>query len=183
MLPLFTLSSQGFYCLRLTVVCAWFLRHVQNEPIKICLVYNESSFFFSTSSLIKSFKWIGRLLRNWKKWQIGWVSEPVTRTMKRKVVPSTLGHHPRHRVDSFSTINEKPVDDISLEFFYKPHTITLLAISIGIVVYTAFVRWDGYCYYFWVVGKFINSCDKNILVVSAKRINFRWVTSHIPLQL
>lgn len=46
----------------------------------------------------------------------------------------------RPRFDSFNTINEMPVDDISLEFFYKPHTITLLAISIGVVVYTAFVR-------------------------------------------
>lgn len=46
----------------------------------------------------------------------------------------------RHRIDSFSTVNEKPVDDISLAFFYKPHTITLLAISIGVVIYTAFVR-------------------------------------------
>lgn len=46
----------------------------------------------------------------------------------------------RHRIDSFSTINEKPVDDISLEFFYKPHTITLLALSIAIVIYFAFVR-------------------------------------------
>lgn len=42
--------------------------------------------------------------------------------------------------DAFSSINERPVDDISLEFFYKPHTITLLAVSIASVIYTAFVR-------------------------------------------
>lgn len=42
--------------------------------------------------------------------------------------------------DSFSSINERPVDDISLEFFYKPHTITLLLISIGAVIYSAFTR-------------------------------------------
>ncbi|CAH0557565.1 unnamed protein product [Brassicogethes aeneus] len=46
----------------------------------------------------------------------------------------------RTRVDSFNTINEKPVDDISLQCFYNPHTITLLAISIGVVIYFAFVR-------------------------------------------
>lgn len=46
----------------------------------------------------------------------------------------------RIRAESFSTINEKPVDDISLDFFYKPHTITLLLISIGTVIYFAFVR-------------------------------------------
>lgn len=43
--------------------------------------------------------------------------------------------------DAFSYINERPVDDISLEFFYKPHTITLLAVSIASVIYTAFVRY------------------------------------------
>lgn len=43
-------------------------------------------------------------------------------------------------IDSFSSINERPVDDISLEFFYRPHTITLLVISIAAVIYFAFVR-------------------------------------------
>lgn len=43
--------------------------------------------------------------------------------------------------DAFSYINERPVDDISLDFFYKPHTITLLAVSIASVIYTAFVRY------------------------------------------
>lgn len=43
--------------------------------------------------------------------------------------------------DAFGYINERPVDDISLEFFYKPHTITLLAVSIALVIYTAFVRY------------------------------------------
>ncbi|KAK9709407.1 Phosphatidyl serine synthase [Popillia japonica] len=58
--------------------------------------------------------------------------------MERKTTLNNVS--PRKRVDSFATINEKPVDDISLDFFYKPHTITLLAISIGVVIYTAFVR-------------------------------------------
>jgi len=40
----------------------------------------------------------------------------------------------------FISINEKPVDDIHLEFFYKPHTITLLLACIFGLVYTAFVR-------------------------------------------
>ncbi|XP_012285741.1 phosphatidylserine synthase 1 isoform X2 [Orussus abietinus] len=42
--------------------------------------------------------------------------------------------------DSFSNINERPVDDISIEVFYTPHTITLLLTSIGAVIYFAFVR-------------------------------------------
>lgn len=42
--------------------------------------------------------------------------------------------------DSFYSINERPVDDISIELFYRPHTITLLAVSIGAVIYSAFTR-------------------------------------------
>lgn len=52
----------------------------------------------------------------------------------------TEGYKLRAPTDSFSSINERPVDDISLEFFYKPHTITLLLISIGAVIYSAFAR-------------------------------------------
>lgn len=42
--------------------------------------------------------------------------------------------------NTFLAINERSVDDISLDFFYKPHTVTLLAISIFAVMYCAFVR-------------------------------------------
>lgn len=56
--------------------------------------------------------------------------------------------------DHFYTINEHPVDDISIEFFYKPHTITLLTISILGLLYSALTRsdsvpeaniWCGFC--------------------------------------
>lgn len=40
----------------------------------------------------------------------------------------------------FYAINERPVDDISLEFFYKPHSITLLVVSIISTFYSAFTR-------------------------------------------
>ena len=43
--------------------------------------------------------------------------------------------------DHFYAINERPVDDISLEFFYKPHTITLLTIFTSALLYSAFTRW------------------------------------------
>ncbi|XP_055694455.1 phosphatidylserine synthase [Lutzomyia longipalpis] len=46
----------------------------------------------------------------------------------------------KENADAFLTVNERPVDDISLEFFYKPHTITLLAVSIVCAMYFAFVR-------------------------------------------
>lgn len=41
---------------------------------------------------------------------------------------------------SFNNINERAVDDISLELFYKPHTITLLAVSIIGVMCFAWIR-------------------------------------------
>lgn len=65
----------------------------------------------------------------------------------------------------FYTINERPVDDISLEFFYKPHTLTVLLVSIVAVIYYAFTRdsdvsrekniWAGLCcmvFFFLIVS-------------------------------
>ena len=42
--------------------------------------------------------------------------------------------------EHFRIINEKSVDDITLAFFYKPHTITLLTVSVVGLVYSAFTR-------------------------------------------
>nr|CAG4642487.1 EOG090X05CZ [Evadne anonyx] len=44
--------------------------------------------------------------------------------------------------DHFYAINERPVDDISLNFFYKPHTITLLSLCTAALLYSAFTRDD-----------------------------------------
>nr|SVE81288.1 EOG090X05CZ [Daphnia magna] len=44
--------------------------------------------------------------------------------------------------DHFYVINERPVDDISLDFFYKPHTITLLTTVSSLLLYSAFTRND-----------------------------------------
>lgn len=61
---------------------------------------------------------------------------------------------PSQKPDSFGSINERTVDDISLDFFYKPHTITLLTVSIVVLLYFAFTRddanleqnmWSGIC--------------------------------------
>jgi phosphatidylserine synthase 1 len=73
--------------------------------------------------------------------------------------PLTANHRRQHRsgTDTTSTstadfydinnhfyaINERPVDDISLEFFYRPHTISLLTVSIVLVFYSAFTRDDS----------------------------------------
>lgn len=40
--------------------------------------------------------------------------------------------------DTFTAINERPVDDISIQFFYQPHTLTLLMLAIGYALYVAF---------------------------------------------
>lgn len=40
----------------------------------------------------------------------------------------------------FVYINEKPVDDVSLTFFYQPRTLTLLCIVIIVLVQIAFQR-------------------------------------------
>lgn len=47
---------------------------------------------------------------------------------------------PGRRPDGFSLINEARVEDVSLNFFYKPHTITLLFASIIGVMYFTFIR-------------------------------------------
>ncbi|XP_054158876.1 phosphatidylserine synthase-like [Oppia nitens] len=52
-----------------------------------------------------------------------------------------IGYDSSRDINShFYAINERPVDDISLEFFYKPHTISLLTVSIVAVFFTAFQR-------------------------------------------
>jgi hypothetical protein len=42
--------------------------------------------------------------------------------------------------ESFLAMNERAVEEISLNFFYRPHTISLLFASIIAASYFAFVR-------------------------------------------
>ena len=42
--------------------------------------------------------------------------------------------------DHFVSMNERPVDDISLDFFYKPHTITTMFVMAAGLTYAAFTR-------------------------------------------
>uniref|UniRef100_A0A8C2WVR7 Phosphatidylserine synthase n=1 Tax=Cyclopterus lumpus TaxID=8103 RepID=A0A8C2WVR7_CYCLU len=44
----------------------------------------------------------------------------------------------------FRNINEQQVDEICLDFFYKPHTITLLTATVLSLMYFAFTRDDGH---------------------------------------
>lgn len=67
-------------------------------------------------------------------------SRPDGDRRQRTISSSSDYINKQQHLDTFVTMNERPVDDISLEFFYKPHTITLLAVSIIGVMYLAFVR-------------------------------------------
>jgi len=58
----------------------------------------------------------------------------------------------------FRSINEQQVEDITLEFFYKPHTISLLVVIILMLLYTVMSRddsmndvnvWSGVCAVFF----------------------------------
>jgi hypothetical protein len=44
------------------------------------------------------------------------------------------------KMKSFLAMNERAVEDQTLNFFYRPHTITLLFSSIFAVMYFAFTR-------------------------------------------
>lgn len=86
--------------------------------------------------------------------------------VKDKAMPATRKESTDH-VDAFSSINERPVDDISLEFFYKPHTITLLAVSIASVIYSAFVRFVLYSMFIHYPSKLMKcKCDVMKLVLA-----------------
>jgi len=42
--------------------------------------------------------------------------------------------------EHFYELNDRTVEDITLEFFYKPHTITVLSLSVLGLVYSGFTR-------------------------------------------
>jgi len=57
----------------------------------------------------------------------------------------------------FYRINDAPVEDISIEFFYKPHTLSLLFFGIAAVLYSAFTRNadDNFENNLWMAAKVI----------------------------
>ena len=52
----------------------------------------------------------------------------------------SLGSEGSDASDHFVSINERPVDDISLEFFYQPHTLLLMFLCVCGITWTAFTR-------------------------------------------
>ncbi|TNN61444.1 Phosphatidylserine synthase 1 [Liparis tanakae] len=63
--------------------------------------------------------------------------------MDDAVSPRTLRKDAVNYKLHFRNINEQQVDEISLDFFYKPHTITLLTATVLSLMYFAFTRDDG----------------------------------------
>lgn len=59
-------------------------------------------------------------------------------TMKK--IDDEQWEHDSDASDHFVSINDRPVDDISLEFFYKPHTISAMVFCVLYMTYTAFTR-------------------------------------------
>lgn len=53
----------------------------------------------------------------------------------------TLSKDDVHYRLHFRMINEQQVEDITLDFFYRPHTITLLSLTVVSLMYFAFTRW------------------------------------------
>lgn len=43
-------------------------------------------------------------------------------------------------MDKFAAINERPVDNISMELFYKPRTISLFIVSFFSLMYFSLIR-------------------------------------------
>ncbi|KMZ00831.1 phosphatidylserine synthase isoform X2 [Drosophila simulans] len=84
--------------------------------------------------------------RDHPAYKSGAASAPATPTKRRDGSDgsgSSAGARRKRKdeiAQTFVIVNERPVDDISLDFFYKPHTITLLAVSVLAVMYFAFVR-------------------------------------------
>uniref|UniRef100_A0A8C2WPX7 Phosphatidylserine synthase n=1 Tax=Cyclopterus lumpus TaxID=8103 RepID=A0A8C2WPX7_CYCLU len=60
------------------------------------------------------------------------------------VSPRTLRKDAVNYKLHFRNINEQQVDEICLDFFYKPHTITLLTATVLSLMYFAFTRDDGH---------------------------------------
>ena len=44
------------------------------------------------------------------------------------------------RIIDYRSLNEQQVEDITLDFFYKPHTLTLLSVLLLALLYTACTR-------------------------------------------
>lgn len=61
----------------------------------------------------------------------------TVRSRSEDPLPQT--HHTQFTA-SFLSMNERAVEDMTLNFFYKPHTITLLLCSIAAAMYFAFTR-------------------------------------------
>lgn len=66
------------------------------------------------------------------------MTEP--RTVRSKSEDPAMPPHMHLGKNSFLAMNERAVEDMTINLFYKPHTITLLLCSIFAAMYFAFTR-------------------------------------------
>lgn len=68
------------------------------------------------------------------------MNEPRTVRSKSEdpILPSLLAN--ANTLKSFQAMNEARVEAMTLNFFYRPHTITVLIISVVVAMYFAFTR-------------------------------------------
>ena len=64
--------------------------------------------------------------------------------MPRKIRTFSNCSDESEKIAHFRDANEHEVDDISISFFYKPHTITLLGITVAGLLYFALTRFVNY---------------------------------------
>ena len=60
--------------------------------------------------------------------------------MAPPIAPQTLEKDDTNQKLHFRMINEQQVEDICINLFYKPHTITLLTLSVLSLMYFVFAR-------------------------------------------
>lgn len=60
--------------------------------------------------------------------------------MAAVVAPKTYRRDDENYETHFRMINEQQVEDICIDFFYKPHTISLLTATVLSLMYFAFTR-------------------------------------------
>lgn len=74
-----------------------------------------------------------------------WCEEPPLLLLRPAMASPYSGSHTLSKDDvnyrmHFRMINEQQVEDITIDFFYRPHTITLLTCTVLSLMYFAFTR-------------------------------------------
>lgn len=90
--------------------------------------------------------------------------------------------------DDYQDASEQIVEDISLEFFYKPRSITALACLFVYLVYSAFTRWGFYLHMSYFSGRAVLSSFSFatytwISTFLNSKINYEFLTQFFYVQI